>query len=265
MKLDNNNLVIRRLLGYFMTIGNSGACEIYDSAFEMYIEEYGINYGGSDDCPQTNFPIDSTPVRGLSLPPKFYEQGYVSVNVYPSFKLRLNKRVETEFPEYNDIPIYLVRQNNWQLSVVIELDEWIQSLEIPDEDEEYEKVLYQTFPVEVVDASKATGRLPRKLFGHVTAIEGGIFICETSFLYPFRKDSDFSEERNQVVVSGNPCYRGGIRFYLPEELKDKEFPVFGEYEGDFLKRIVIEIASGEEGEKVWNYNFSDRNESIVTS
>ena len=67
-------------------------------------------------------------------------------------------------------------------------------------------------------------------------------------------DRDENAARNILNVPG---FHGAVIINIPEDLRDREFSVFGEYERNALKRIIIEIADSikGEGEKVWDYNF----------
>ena len=55
--------------------------------------------------------------------------------------------------------------------------------------------------------------------------------------------SHYHYKSHQIIVPADETgFRAGVVAHIPEELQDREFPVYGEYQGDRLKRITIEIA-----------------------
>jgi hypothetical protein len=260
MKL-RKTLISRHLLGYFQVEGDSMiGCYVIDWRYASEIAN-SIIFSGDDEHPQIALSINSDLNKATNIPVAFQQKGYIRVGVFPSFNLRLYKRVEQNFPEYIDIPVYVYFKKDWQVYLSIELDEWMSALDIVSEEEE-NRVLKEKFPTQVFELPKSK-ELPRKrLFGYCTATGGGILICENDWLKvrACYKNFYFLDYGTQVTQPDEgedmPGFRVGVFFAVPEELQDREFPVYGEYEGDFLKRIVIEIAQREEGKKVWDYNFS---------
>jgi hypothetical protein len=275
MELKHKQQLIRRLFGYFIVDGYSvdescvsADCYISDWYYFDFIEDY-LDVDGTNEYYQIAVPLEES--SSVQLKSKFLQQGNIPIGIFLSFNLNLEKRAEKKFPEYINIPIYAVYQKDGLFKISIEQNEWIPSLNIPLNEDEEERVKKQTFPLEIIDLSSYNELLSRKLFGYVTTNGGIIIICsgDPDFLYLCRKEGGWCDKKHQIIVSGeseeNKGFRVAVMFHIPEEIQDREFPVYGEYEGDFLKRIVIEIASGEEGKKVWDYNFSDSNESIAAS
>ncbi|MGF1490638.1 MAG: hypothetical protein ACFBSE_26400 [Prochloraceae cyanobacterium] len=270
MKLEKKQQVTRRLLGYFLAEGDvaaneSACCNIIDWEFCSDVLEY---YTSCEESPQMTYIVGTEPVGKNRVPPKFSELGYIHVSVAPSFTLRLEGRNETELPEYIDVPVYVLCEKDWGISVVVELDEWISALDIPNDDEQRDIIRKQIFPLEIIDLSKTQRSLRRKLFGYVSATGGGIVLCEDNYIWSATQA--FIEDKEHQIIGlafdeGYPDYRAAVFFHIPEELEDRQFPVFGEYDGDFLTRIIVEIADFEQGEKVWNYNFPQESKETINN
>ena len=267
MKLEQKQ-VTRRLLGYFLTGGDVAAddaayCNVIDWAFCSTVLEY---YLGRGEPPQTTYTVGIEPVPKSTVPPKFSELGYIHVQVAPSFTLRLEGRNETELPEYIDVPVYVLREEDWRISIVVELDEWIPALNIPHDEEQRDLIRKQIFPLEIIDLSETQQSLRRKLFGYVSTTGGGIVLCDTDYIWSASQNCVEKDEHQivgQALDEEYPDYRAAVFFHIPEELEDRQFPVFGEYDGDFLTRIIVEIADFEQGKKVWNYNFPQESKEMI--
>jgi hypothetical protein len=134
MKQESQYQLTRKLLGYFMIEDTSGGCLIVDPLYSVE----SLYYPSEDEKqPQIIIPI------GAELDPKvprYYELGYIPVGVYASFDLTL----EAEIPEFVDIPVYAISQDDLPTSIVVEIEEWIPALKILDEeqDEELRKKTY---------------------------------------------------------------------------------------------------------------------------
>jgi len=87
--------------------------------------------------------------------------------------------------------------------------------------------------------------LRRHLLGYVSAIGGGVLFCDSTFVRMCREYDCGIEDQITVPADGeaSPGFRVGVNAYIPKELRNREFPVYGEYEGDLLKRITIEIVN----------------------
>lgn len=243
----------RRLLGYFMVEGHSMlTCRIVDW---KYLEEYLLR-NPDEECQIISY-IDSETLK-TKLPQQFYKQGYIRVGVDPSFELSLQERVEQQFPKYIDIPVYGIYQDDGQFSVSVELNEWVTSYKVWDSEDEQSERNVAFSKDRVCYLSTSEKLLTRKLIGYVTGIWGEIIICETEFVdicNEYKTPSDSTQVTVPSLDENVPGFRGAVIINLPEDLRDREFPVFGEYERNTLKRIIIEIADSTKGKKVWDYNF----------
>ena len=248
MKLQREQKIKRRLLGYFMVEGHSMlTCQIVDW---KYLEEYF--QGDIEEKCQTIFSIDPnmSTEKKLELPQRFYEQGYIRVGVYPSFELSLQERDEQQFPEYIDIPVYANYRDDGQFSVSVEFSQWVASYEVwNSEDEQLERAKFLS--EEQIDyLSESENLLTRKLIGYVTGVWGEIIICETEFIDICNRYKTPFDSTQIIVPSleeNVPGFRGAVIVNIPEHLRDREFSVFGEYERNILKRITVEIADSIKG------------------
>ncbi|WP_017660514.1 hypothetical protein [Baaleninema simplex] len=86
-----------------------------------------------------------------------------------------------------------------------------------------------------------------ELIGYTTIIGGGLFICDLDMLWMSRRYSGGFSERNQIADSREgdaPGFCIGVALCLelqgiiPE--KGVELPIYGEYKGNFLQRVIIE-------------------------
>ncbi|HBE20730.1 MAG TPA: hypothetical protein DEG17_02775 [Cyanobacteria bacterium UBA11149] len=236
MKQQSKDPATRKLLGYFMVDGSSSGCLIVDW---LYSKESLNYFSGDDNHPQIIIPTDADIDPGF---PRFHELGYISAGVYPSIELRDNDRQEQEIREY-DIPVYAIATGDSHTIISVEIEEWIPTLKILDEAQE-EEIKKKIFEPELCGLLGTKQALRRHKFGYATATGGGILICDMDFVRMCREYHDCIG--NQVIVSADgeesPGFRAGVIALIPEELQDREFPVYGEYEGDLLKRITIEIA-----------------------
>jgi hypothetical protein len=239
MESKTQQQLTRKLLGYFMVDGISSGCLIVDS---LYSRESLYYPTGDEEYPQHSIPVDEADILpGL---PRFYELGYIPVGVEPSFELSYHNRQEKEIHKFVDIPVYAISQDDWLTSIAVEIEEWIPALKILDE-EQYEEIIKKTYSPEFYDLMADKQSLRRHLFGYVTATGGVILICDTDFVRMCREYDNWIDDQITVSADGeaSPGFRVGVNAHIPEELRNREFPVYGEYEGDLLKRITIEIVN----------------------
>lgn len=224
----------RKLIGYFMLEDCSGGCLIVDWLYSVESLYYP---SGDEKQPQIIIPIGYELDPGF---PRYHELGYIPAGVYPSFDLRL----EAKIPEFVDIPVYTISQGDLRTSIVVEIEEWIPALKILDEEQD-EELRKKTFDIERWELLAEQQPFRRHLFGYVTATGGGILTCDSTFTRMCREYHDCIGNQITVPADGeeSPGFRAGVIALIPEELRNREFPVYGEYEGDLLKRITIEIAS----------------------
>jgi hypothetical protein len=239
MKQESKNQVTRKLLGYFMIEDCSGGCLIVDWLYSVESLDY---FSGDREHPQLSIPIDEADVP--SMFPRYHELEYIHVGVDPSFELIYYSRQGQEIPEFVDIPVYAIERGDYRTIISVEIEEWIPTLKILNEEQE-EEHRKKIFEPESYNLLVGKQPLRRHLFGYASATGGGILICDMDFVRLCREYHDCISD--QVIVSADgeesPGFRAGVVAHIPEELQDREFPVYGEYEGDLLKRITIEIAN----------------------
>ncbi|HAJ63382.1 MAG TPA: hypothetical protein DDW76_27730 [Cyanobacteria bacterium UBA11369] len=238
MERENQDLLTRKLLGYFMIEDCSGGCLIVDWLYSVESLHYP---SGDEKQPQIIIPIGSELDPGF---PRYYQLGYIPAGVYPSFELRSYGRLEQEITEYVDIPVYAIAKGDSHTIVSVEIEEWTPTLKIVNE-EEYEEISTKKNAPELFELLATKQPLRRHLFGYVSATGGGILICDSMFVKLCREYHDCIGNQITVPPDGeeSPGFRAGVVAIIPEELRNREFPVYGEYEGDSLKRITIEIAN----------------------
>ncbi len=238
MERTSEEQLTRKLLGYFMIEDCSGGCLIVDWLYSVESLYYP---SGDENQPQIIIPIGSELDRGF---PRYNELGYIPVGVYPSFELRAYGREGQKIPQYVDIPVYAIDTGDSQTIIYVEIEEWVPTLKILDEeqDEELRKKIFESELCDLLEGKKPRNR---NLFGYVSATGGGILICDSMFVKICREYHDCIGNQITVPADGeeSPGFRSGVMALIPEELQDREFPVYGEYEGELLKRITIEIAN----------------------
>ncbi len=236
MESEAKPQLTRKLLGYFMGDGTISSCLIVDCLYCRESLEYPFE---DEEHAQVIIPVDEADIAPTL--PRFYELGYIPTTVIPSFELSYDSRQEKEIPEFVDIPVYAISQDDLRTSINIKIEEWIPSLKILDE-EQYDELSYRTYAPEFYDLMVGKQSLHRHLFGYVAANGGAILICDPQFVRMCR-EYDCGSEQIIVPADGeeSPGFCVGVNAEIPEELLNREFPVYGEYEGDSLKRITIEI------------------------
>ena len=233
MKQESKEQLTQKLIGYLTLNTISAGCLIVDW---LYCVESLYYLTGDEENRQLIIPKEFG--WSPSVPDKYNELGYLRVGVNPSVELGLYSS-EEQAPEFVDIPVYALGKGDWHKSIFIEINQWVETLEI----EEGEEEQYLNSQREGSNWQEITEQLSRKLFGYTTAIGGGILICDMDFVRMCRNYHDHMSDQIIVpTIDSVKGYRAGVMVYIPEELQDREFPVYGEYEGDLLKRIAIEIA-----------------------
>ncbi|HBE20726.1 MAG TPA: hypothetical protein DEG17_10585 [Cyanobacteria bacterium UBA11149] len=232
MERESQQPLHRKLLGYFMVDSIYGACLIVDWRYCVESLDYP---SGDEEYPQIIIPTDAESDPRV---PRYYELGYIPAGVYPSIDLRSDGRQEAEITEYVDIPVYVISKGDFPTSIYVDIEGWIPRLEIVDEEPQ------PTVQTEEFDWIETRNHLTRKLFGYVSATGGGILICNMDLVRLCRNYHNCLSDDNEIIAppeGESPGFRTGVVAHIPEELQDREFPVYGEYEGDLLKRITVEI------------------------
>jgi hypothetical protein len=231
MKVNNQEQLQLKLLGYFTINSTLSGCLIVDWLYSVESLDYP---SGDEEYPQLILPkeFDWYPC----VPQKYNELGYLTIGVNPSVELGL----ELRGLEFVDIPVYALGKGERHQSIFIEIHQWVETLEI----EEGEEEQYINPQIEETNWQETTQALSRKFFGYTTAIGGGILICDMDFVRMCQNYHDNINAQIIVpVIDSVKGFRAGVVADIPEDLRDREFPVYGEYEGDTLKRITIEIAN----------------------
>jgi hypothetical protein len=142
---------------------------------------------------------------------------------------------DSEIPFYTEIPVYAnYNERNLLTSISVEVDLWVPRVEITDEQEPI---------VQKKDSGllKTTTELNRNLIGSLTATGDAILICDMDMIHLCHDCATYNGE-SQIIAppeGEDKGFHAGVVFEIES---DREFPVYGEYEGDSLKRITIEIA-----------------------
>ena len=240
MESETKQPLTRKLIGYFMVETRIGGCIIVDP---LYSRE-SLNYLSlNEEYPEIIIPVNEADIRPTA--PRFYDLGYIPVGVNPPFQLSDYSGQEKEIPEYVDIPVYAISQGDLLTSIAVEIEEWIPSLKILDEEQD-EAIRKKEHAPKFYDLMPGKQSLRRHLLGYVTATGGGIVICHIDFVRMCREFDYGIDEQLTVPEDGedSPGFRVGVNAHISEEsLLNREFPVYGEYEGDSLKRITIEIVN----------------------
>jgi hypothetical protein len=253
MSLENQPQPTRQLLGHFLIVGAYSSALIVDWG---YLKDTLYYDSGDDEHPQITIPVDAEWNPDV---PKFTELGYIPVGVCPSIDLSEAADQLTGKPYTNiDIPVYAIGHGEAHTGLLIDVAAWIPSEEVSLaaynfklEQEDELGVAYTLYPPglpEVWELSPDQPVLRRQFFGYVTALGGGIVVCDSDLIWLVDDQHDGCTF-NQIICSAEaddaPGGRIGVMAYLPAEFQDKEFPVYGEYDGENLQHIIVEITDAD--------------------
>lgn len=136
-----------------------------------------------------------------------------------------------------DIPVFAQYYDNRLTGISIEIDRWEAALDIFNVDE-YRLKERKNDRFSVRKKSKL-----RKLLGYITVSGGSILIAELDLIKI--SEQSYGYQNPQIIVPNGYSFRGGVVAPIPDELTEQElenieYPVYGEYEGKFLKRIFVD-------------------------
>jgi hypothetical protein len=209
MNIKSETQSKRNFLGYFLLLGGSSSCIIIDWNYGSLCLDYGI-----DD--QIVIPVNS-------------ELGYVRAGICVDIDLTSDSQVTNDI----EIPVYADYQGDLLTNICIEIDLWISAVDITKRQE-------PTVEGEEYKSLNQTTQLARKLIGYVTATGHGIIICDIDMLRMCENYNDYVNSQITIPPDGEIIgFRVGVLAEI--QLDDKEFPVYGEYKDDSIKRIIIEI------------------------
>ena len=219
MELETKKRFPRKLLGQFILIGGSSSCIIFNRAFGSQ----SLNYlGDSDNDYQIIIPTD------------LFESGYILAAVQHPIELIDEKgnRFDYTSPLDPEIPVYAEYKNELLKRISIEIASWI--------------VQEQNITLQRKNSlpPAKTKQLNRKLLGYVTTTGSAIVICDMDMVHLSRDCAAYENQLIDEMEGEDPSpLRVGVQVNLPIENREipREYPVYGEYEGETLKRITIEI------------------------
>ncbi len=149
--------------------------------------------------------------------------------------IRAGVWAETDLIDDGEFPVYAEYEADLLLRISIEIHLFIT------EEQKF------TSKMEESRLLDTTTQLIKKLLGYV-AVNGGCCLITDMENVQLCLDH-FNTVDSQITVPIDcdqfDSFRAGV--LAETQIDDREFPVYGEYEGDLLKRITIEIADSTQG------------------
>jgi hypothetical protein len=215
MEKESKIQLTQKLLGYFILMAGYSSCMIFDWGYGSLCLDY---LGDSDNDYQ------------IAIPTKHSESGYILGAVqHPIELIEKGNSFDSASLLEPEIPVYAEYEGDSLKRVSIEIELWTG---------ERQKL---TTHLEEPGLPNKRSQLIRNLLGYVTSTGGTVVICDMDLVKLCIDCANYDSQIRYDMEGENPSLlRAGVRFSLP--IDDKEIPVYGEYEGNQIKRITIEIA-----------------------
>jgi hypothetical protein len=217
MKQESKEPSSQKLLGYFILMSGCSSCMIFDWGYGSWCLDY---LGDTDDDYQ------------IAIPTKHSESGYILAAVQHPIELidEQGNRVDPASPIDPEIPVYAEYEGDSLKRITIEIELLTR-----------EKQNLTTHLEEPGSPNKSS-QLTRNLLGCVTSTGGAVVICDMDMVKLCIDCADYDSQITDEMDGEDPSLlRTGVQVSLP--IDDIENPVYGEYEGELLKRITLEIAN----------------------
>ena len=224
MNLESKKGTYQKLLGYFLVLDSDcGTGIIVDMEIGHNCTDYGL------DNIQIFVPRNYNNNPDLITEKSDYFRAGICFDI--------NVGNSPEIPSEIDIPVFAQYYCDRLTGISIEIDHWKPKLKIFNVDEyRLKEKNNDRFPV------RTKSKL-RKLLGYITVSGGSILIAELDLIKI--SEQSYGYQNPQIIVPNGYSFRGGVVAPIPDELTEQElenieYPVYGEYEGKFLKRIFID-------------------------
>ncbi len=155
---------------------------------------------------------------------------------YPYGALPAGIHMDISLSEHGEVPVYIERVDEALTRVIVAIDRWVRPGQEP----------ATALPADeraILTNDDTEQPRRREALGSVTASADGILVTEIDFLDACRRYGPAPTSQITIPPDNDdqePLHIGVLVGLTPQR-PDQEFPVFCDYEGERLTRIVVEI------------------------